>query len=397
MKKYKARGVLGLLVSLAVLVFAAISANGVGNTLQYMIPAPAPVQQSEEAETKPNQQIADLLKRLDEYAEADWLGLFEAYALSGIKEGVNFSPVDSTGTPQTGRLTALGPNSLVVDPLLFRFGRGFTYDELKDGYRGIILDETLALKLFGVGDAVGKKVQLEGQEYLVVGIARHSKQVGDKEEFGAYIPLNSIIDQPVQLIALMVSAKPIKGVGAKSSFESVLTQSWAANGTMIDLTKETIGALMPMRVLIFAAGFVVMLMLIAFINGKVREFAADYQQRLRRTYAVRLLPRLIGAILLFALGYGAVALGLAKLVEYVVDPVYTFPEWVPAILVEWEDIKTAYWNVWQGYATLQELRSPELLRVRYFGFLAGWASAGVAVFGTVLFFTLRKKIALRKE
>ena len=397
MRKAKTHGLFGLILCVAVLVFSVINVNGVGSNLQYMVPAPAPVQAQGDDSTKPNQAIADLLERLTEYRESDWAGLFHSYALFGIKERVNVAPVDAiNGTAQTGRLTALGPNAPIVDPMLYRYGRGFAYEELIDGYLGIVLDEGMALQMFGAADVVGKKVSAEGLEFEIIGIARNSKSVGDREEYGAYIALNALIDTAVTLEVLMVVAKPIIGVGAKSTFVSVVN-NWKSGGTLIDLAKEAMGVMMPLRILLFSAGFVVLLMCITWISRKVQSFAADYGRRLKRTYAVRLVPRLAGAIIIFSLAYAAIAFCFAQLVAYVTDPVYTFPEWVPAILVEWADIKTAYWNVWQGLATMQELRSPQLLRLRYFGMLTGWASAGAAVFGVMYYFTLRKKLTLKKD
>ena len=49
------------------------------------------------------------------------------------------------------------------------------------------------------------------------------------------------------------------------------------------------------------------------------------------------------------------------------------------MLVEWEDIAAAFWKVWQTSATLQELRSPEILRLRYFTLLIQGCSAGAGV------------------
>ena len=64
---------------------------------------------------------------------------------------------------------------------------------------------------------------------------------------------------------------------------------------------------------------------------------------------------------------------LAGLFVVLIQPVFTFPEWVPAVLVEPKDIAAAFWNVWQDTATVMELRTPELLRARFYSRLMGWA------------------------
>ena len=94
---------------------------------------------------------------------------------------------------------------------------------------------------------------------------------------------------------------------------------------------------------------------------------------------MNLLPQLVGMILLFCLGYGGAAALAAMLMNYIIQPVYTFPEWIPAVLVEWEDIAAAFWKVWQTSATLRELRSPEILRLRYFTLLIQGCSAAAGV------------------
>ena len=67
-----------------------------------------------------------------------------------------------------------------------------------------------------------------------------------------------------------------------------------------------------------------------------------------------------------------------------VAPVYTFPEWIPKVLVEPNDIATAFWDVWQSQAVLMELRSPELLQARFYQVLMGWACGALVLAGGML-------------
>ena len=86
-----------------------------------------------------------------------------------------------------------------------------------------------------------------------------------------------------------------------------------------------------------------------------------------------------GRLLLLALGYVACAAALAWLFTRLVEPVYTFPEWVPAVLVEPKDIQTAFWNVWQTSATVVEYRTPELLRLRFLREVMAWSCGACAL------------------
>src|SRR5699024_12556269 len=72
-------------------------------------------------------------------------------------------------------------------------------------------------------------------------------------------------------------------------------------------------------------------------------------------------------------------LSLHDALPILVEPVYTFPEWVPAVLVEPKDIQTAFWNVWQTSATVVEYRTPELLRLRFLREVMAWSCGAVAL------------------
>ena len=70
---------------------------------------------------------------------------------------------------------------------------------------------------------------------------------------------------------------------------------------------------------------------------------------------------------------------------------------MPAVLVEWKDIRTAFWQVWQGAASLQELRNPELCRIRYFAMVIGWFGAGAAILLAVLWYRIRLEYGTLKK
>ena len=393
MKKIRIRSLLGIVICAAALLFSGLQISAIGKDLQYIVPAPRmePSQpdqtgdggsdsQQETPPPAPNQAAKALWESLQTAGE-DWSGSMSAYTLSGIMEKASFTS-DTQETKQA-RLTALGENAFTLEPKYLRFGRLFYPEELKKGADIILLDEQLALALFKISEPIDRTVTLNGKNFRVIGILRHTKRVGDSEDYGAYIPLACVWDKEIQLQALQVSARPIPGAGARSKFASSM-ESWQAGGTLIDLGKEAMGALLPLRVLLFFLGSVVFFRLLGWWNGWFRRFFEDYRSRLVREYAVRLMPRLTLGIIGLALGYGGLALGAATLIEYIVAPVYTFTEWVPAVLVEWKDIQTAFWQVWQSAARLTELRSPEFSRIRFFAMIVAWASAGAAVSLTAL-------------
>lgn len=360
----------------AALAFGAYSVSQVGNHLQYLIAPPHKLQTSggEETPVKPNEPVAQWYAALKDVAE-EWDSTMEAWTLGGVMENASLS---AEGGGTQGRVTVMGENGTTLHPLQLRFGRNFFPEELKDGAHVIILDEQAALALFRISDPIDRKVTVQGVEYRVIGVARHRKQVGDLTDYGAYIPLMSVIDQDITLDALQVEAAPRIGVGASVSFSTVCG-TWQQGGTVIDLGKEGMAATLWLRVLLCLAGATALLRLIGWLNGQVRSYAKQYRQQLQERYALSLMPQLARMILLFCLGYGGAAALAAVLMNVIIQPVYTFPEWIPAVLVEWEDIAAAFWKVWQTSATLREMRSPEILRLRYFTLLIQGCSAATGV------------------
>ncbi len=374
MKKGLGKQLFLLLVCAVILAWSMAQIQAVGNHLQYLLPAPELSRSQGGSEggpaVAPNQTVADWLTSLKERS-GDMEGYLRRWSMDGIVEKASFN-TEETGTQ--GRLTLLGEGGLWVRSLLLRSGRLFYPDELKKGCNGILLDEQTALALFREGSPLGREVMISGKTFTIIGILRHTKKVGDLTESGAYIPLATAINMDLQLDAIQVEAEPIKGTGASVSFKN-LVQIWQSGGTFIDLGKESMGAWLWLRVLLFLAGVLLVLRAISWLNASVGYFSRQSRQKLQLAYAARLSPWLIGRVLLFVLGYGTVVFAAAMLVQFMLEPVYTFPEWIPAVLVEWEDISQAFWSVWQGSAVITELRSPELIRLRFLTLLIDGFSA----------------------
>ncbi|MCE5342200.1 MAG: ABC transporter permease [Eubacteriales bacterium] len=405
MKKKSVQCLLVFAVCAAVLAWAWAQTAAVGDDLQYLITAPLMVPTAQQADpvedgqsgqdeasegltqqaVRPNQAALDLWDSLKTKADS-WGGVIQTYTMSGILEKASLTS-DTSETKQA-RLTALNVNAFQLEPEYLLFGRLFYPEELASGSDGILLDEQLALALFKISQPIGRAVTVSGVDFTVIGVLRHTKRVGDAEDYGAYVTLASLWDREIQLQALQVTARPVSGAGARSLFNKDM-EIWYSDGTSIDLGKESMGAMLPVRVLLFFAGCVAFFRLLAVWSSRFQHFFADYRRRLSREYAVRLMPRLIIGVLTLAAGYGILALVAAVLVRYIVEPVYMFTEWVPTVLVEWKDIQTAFWNVWRGAAGLRELRSPQMCRLRYFATLTGWFSAAAAVAFTALWINMR--------
>lgn len=367
-----------LIVCAAVLLYSMVQITAVGNHLQYLTPAPVPVLSTDpDNPGRPNQALLDLSKSLEE-AAGEWSETMTRWSLNGVIEQASLSASDANGTSATGRVTFLGKYGQELTTLLLRYGRLMYPEELESGAHVAVLDEQLALAIFRVGDPLGRRVLLNGTEYQVIGVARHEKKVGDTQIGGAYVPYMSVIDQNLPLDVLQVEAAPVSGVGANVSFRTV-TEAWRNGGTSIDLGKESMGAWLWLRVTGFLMGMILLLRVIHILNGSVAYFVRRVKQRLQSAYAVRLLPWMAVRIALYAVAYALCAGVFALLMSFILAPVYTFPEWIPAVLVEWADINDAFWKVWQGFSVMRELRTPELMRLRFYTLVVDGFSALLGV------------------
>lgn len=391
MQKKPWRKLILLLLLSAALTYCVLAVNSVGNQLQYLVEAPGPEQEKTDTGSNETQQPNKSLIERGEQLKSAMEGLsgnVSAYTLTGVVDQQSLQ--SDIGNGAQGRLELLGENSFTLRPKYLRYGRLFFPEELEQGADVMLLDEQLALLLFNIGDPLERTVTLAGKEYRVIGIVRHQKQVGDLTDAGAYVPLASVASLELTVDALMVNAQPIAGTGASVAFKSAM-DSWQSGGNMIDLGKESMGAKLWLRLLLFLSGMTLTLRAVRFLNRRVHDALRDDKERLKSSYAIRLMPRFTGQVLVLGVGYLLCAGAVALLMQYLIEPVYTFPEWIPAVLVEWEEIATAFWKCWQTPATLVELRSPEFMRLRFYGLMIQLTSAGCGVTLALLYGRLRTR------
>ncbi|MBQ9308818.1 MAG: ABC transporter permease, partial [Clostridia bacterium] len=252
-----------LILSASVLVWCFLAINAIPKQLQYIFTAPAPTTEvTGETVRTTNRTLTDMTARLADSAE-NWEGVIRNYSLDGIVEKATVTGDASV----QARLTLLGAQGEALRNLIPRFGRLIYPEELAGGDRVILLDEGLALSLFRIADPIDRMVNLGGKEYRVIGILRHTRQVGDSLDYAAYIPLSAIVKDDYALDAVLICAAPIPGTGAGVMFQSTLTNLFPG-GTFIDLEKEQMGAWLWLRVLLFLAGIVLLLRLSRILVGR---------------------------------------------------------------------------------------------------------------------------------
>lgn len=252
-------------------------------------------------------------------------------------------------------------------------GRLIYPDELTRAERVAMIDERLAVALFKYAEPLGRSVTVKGQSYEIIGILRSSRKAGDRQEHSMYVPYRALERGGHPVTTLVYEAVPVKGAGGWSGFEAAV-KTFGERGTTISLVKEKMNATMPQRVLVCVLGFIIGAMLIRRVTFHVKHTALWYKEELKNTYASRLVWRALPRALALAVGYAACAAVLAGVFVWIIEPVYTFPEWVPAVLVEPEDISKAFWNVWQQQAEAVVIRTKEAARLGFLRELSFWCS-----------------------
>ena len=377
-----------LVLALCAALYAELSLNDTPEHFQYLWAASAQaVPAADSAKTvAPNATLSAARLSMETVREA-LQGACEPTTLYAVAEGATVSVAEDenvTGaTPAVARLEALGDDAFALKRFTLYVGRLIYPDELRDGNRVCMLDEQLAVALFKYAEPLDRRVMVGTQEYRVVGVLRASKRVGDEQEYSLYLPYRAVEKGDVRMNALCIETAPIEGAGGWAAFTSAMN-ALNVGGTAISLTKERMNAAMPLRLLLCAMGFLIVILLLRWLGRRSAAFYRRTKDRLRGEYAYRLLPWMSGQGLLLALGYALCAFGFAQVFMRLVDPVYTFPEWVPAVLVEPNDIATAFWNVWQSMAKLVEYRSPELIRIRFFREVMAWSCGAAALFAGLL-------------
>ena len=376
-----------LVIALAAMAFAWVNIQAVPGTFQHVYAAPQPAAAAED-EKETNSGLRDARLKTREL-ETELEGACEDMTLYALSQPASVSIPDG-GKSVSARLVGVEESWFYLKSPVLLNGRQLYPDECVYGERVAMVDEQLAVALFQYAEPLGEEIEVAGQRYRIVGVIKAGKRVGDQMDYSLYVPFRSLEDTNVALTALVYEARPVQGAGGWSAFQTASQK--LGEGTTISLVKERMNAAMPLRILFTLLGMAMALWGVRWMNRRSARFSAAYHDRLQTQYAARLVGFAAVRLLLLALGYLACAAALAWLFTRLVEPVYTFPEWVPAVLVEPKDIQTAFWNVWQTSATVVEYRTPELLRLRFLREVMAWSCGAAALLlgslagaGSVLF------------
>lgn len=349
-----------------------LSVQGAPELFVYNVLSPVAEQPQEEAPPAEGQEapppreekltaLGSLLKSLDRSLE-DMSTAVKAYGVTALTPGFSFTDGGQGGA--SGGLEGVhGPAGLApLKPL--RFGRQLYPEEISSGARVAVIDERLALAIYRVGDPLGRKLVIGGQPFEVVGVTRYSRHPGDMEEAWARVPLKALDKLHVQTKLLSVQMKPIAGAGAFAGLSQAM-QQWQAGGSFSSLPKERYRALLPLRYLLCAIALMAVSITLMLAKRFTLRLWNGGKRRLESGYIGRLLPEFIGRGLLIVLMYAFNLFLIYLILQEMIAPVYTFPEWVPTILVEPKEISKTFWTLRGQQNSLVALRTPELLRLQF--------------------------------
>ncbi|NLX83432.1 MAG: ABC transporter permease [Clostridiales bacterium] len=372
-----------LIISLLIGVFA-LQVNRAPSLLQYVFAPSAEALRGKEvregqAEEGAREQLSPFegfLLGWDRFVEEQRDNLHAA-VLSAHYPGVSLQT--QLGGSAVGELVAYYGDLHALDSKLLLSGRQLYQEEIDGGKPVAVIDEGLAIALFRQGDPVNMKFDLFNQTFTVVGVTRFARTVGDRAEYGLAVPLKAFSQQPVwEAMSAQLRAKG--GAGTRSGLGKSLSQ-WQQGGQVIDLVKEKYHAILPLRVLLCLLGIALAIAGLRFAKRTSGRLVRTCQKWLESAYAWALMPRFIGVGLIILFMY---ALGVALLIlafTQLIAPVYVFPEWVPAILVEPKEISATFWNNRTMANALRAFRSRELL---YLDALRGYIAVLCALAGALL-------------
>ena len=315
----------------------------------------------------PDNELGAAADRMDDLARS-LDGAAAVTTLHGIKADVTLSAGE--GTAESGvTLYMAGPRWNEAYPRPMAEGEPLSPAALAGRSRDIVLDESLAFRLFGDRERIGRFVSLNGQDYRVVGVARHARRVGETGPYAAWIPLGS--DGTIGcdlMVATVVSG--IDG-GLMTLFESAARETFGP-GSIYGLHKERMRAVIVLRFIALAVALWLMKAWIGVLKRRGEGWLAECRARIKTCYFSRMIGFALARVLAL-LAAAAITLALCwALMNFFVQPVKVFVEWVPEVLVSLDSIRGRFWELTGAAARPVSFVTPELAELRFWAFLLRW-------------------------
>lgn len=268
---------------------------------------------------------------------------------------------------------AVGPNWYEAYPMQMAAGRPVTALDSRQNAKVIVLDRETAFLFFGESDPIGKTVSLDGNALEVIGVAEHSRRIGETDIHAAWVPLGTLKG------SLMVVSAPLsKASSLMKVFESAATEQFDKNqdrnGTLISTARETVGQTMTLRITAVIFAIWLLKKWIAVLSGIWRAAAERIRGKSKQWYPMRMIPYSAAQMLLPIL-LTAVTIGAAYLIAiFAVNPAYVYPEWIPESLGDFSKWTARFWNLTGDAARTVQMQTPELAEARFWGGLTQWGT-----------------------
>lgn len=356
--------------------------------LQYCISAPTVKRTSAADGTQSIDSGLEELYKLRGEMEETLGAALSSVSVSAVRSGESIS---GGGKSELATLYAVSERYLETCPAAMASGRWADASELARGERVVVLDADLAFALFGSEDPLGRDVDIYEQSYRVIGTRAHSRDVGEVDPYGAYIPLPAASSAGVQTEILCVNAVANEGSALRESFASLARERWG-RGSLHDLKKMRMAAFLLTRVLLFALGMALLCRLLRAWRMLFSRYAEQIRERIRWAYASKWLLPALARIALLALTLSALLLGMYFMISFVIEPVYTFTEWVPESLVDGAAISTVFWSLISSAAQSVQHVTAQAARVAFWAIPAR-LGAVCTLLGVALVLARRRKIS----
>ncbi|MBR5959469.1 MAG: ABC transporter permease [Clostridia bacterium] len=320
------------------------------------------------SQTPKEDRSTPLLDRFDESVYKGMGEMFPKLTLHSMKTDVALSMVNKRNV---GSITvyAVGPfwNEIYTPDVIK--GRPIDRIDAEKKAKVIVLDEETAFNLFIDKDPLGQTVTMEdGTELEVVGVAKHSRRVGETGEHAAWVPLDLIANG--QMLVLSTQSD---SVDMFSMFKTQ-AESYYPGGTAISMVKEKNRALLPLLLVFVIIAIWLLKRWIGWMAGFGKIRWEMVRAESKRRYVMKLIPYAAGQLLPVALLIVLTIAACFGVAVVAITPIRIFPEWVPETLGEYTSWINRFWSLATVSANPVTLKTPELAEVQLWSDLILWGT-----------------------
>lgn len=249
-------------------------------------------------------------------------------------------------------------------------GRLIAHADIADAQQVIVLDEKLAFQLFGDKDPLEQSVTIGDKSYTVVGLAAHSRRIGEIGSYAAWIPLSCADDDTscdVAVVTAVTSGASDMGV----LFESAVKTRMGA-GSLYILSKENMRSTLALRLIALVIVVRLIALWIRLLIRLGKRMLDEVLTRLKESYMTALLGyAAVRALAMLAL-VSATLLACWGLMNLFIQPVLVFTEWIPEVIVSLSSIQGRFWELCAAAAQPVSYMTAEMAEIRFYAGFVRW-------------------------